>query len=120
MMFGLLLCPVVGFAQIDPSETGLDEAAKEAGFVADEGSAPELTTFIGTIINVVLGLSGIALVVLFVYGGILWMTAMGNKEQVDKSKRLLINSIIGIVIIVAAYAIADYIVASLTVAVQGE
>jgi len=119
-MFGLLLCPVVGFAQIDPSDTGLDETAMEAGFVTDEGTPPELTTFIGTIINVVLGLSGIALVVLFVYGGILWMTAMGNKEQVDKAKRLLTNTIIGMVIIVAAYAIADYIVASLTLAVQGD
>ncbi|MFH1142497.1 MAG: hypothetical protein V1695_02180 [Candidatus Uhrbacteria bacterium] len=120
MMFGLLLCPTISFAQIDPSETGLDETAIEAGFVAEEGSAPELTTFIGTIINVVLGLSGVALVVLFVYGGILWMTAMGNKDQVDKAKRLLTNTIIGMIIIVAAYAIADYIVASLTLAVQGD
>lgn len=119
-MFGLLLCPTISLAQYTPQETGLYETAYEAGYSNEEGEAPELTTFIGTIINVVLGLSGIALVVLFVYGGILWMTAMGNKDQVDKAKRLLTNTIIGMVIIVAAYAIADYILSSLVLAVQGD
>ena len=118
-MFGLLLCPAVSLAQYTPEESGLYETAHEAGYSNEDNEAPTLTSFIGTVINVVLGLSGIALVLLFVYGGILWMTAMGNKDQVDKAKRLLTNTIIGMIIIVASYAIADYILSSLVQAVQG-
>jgi hypothetical protein len=44
-----------------------------------------------------------------IYAGILWMTAEGNDQQVAKAKSLLINSIIGIIIVFAAYAITSFI-----------
>tara|TARA_Y100000031_G_C8094605_1_gene325813 strand:+ start:143 stop:520 length:378 start_codon:yes stop_codon:yes gene_type:complete len=111
-ILALCLFPILTLAQIDPSATGLVETAQEAGYV-EADNPPTLTGFIATIVNVVLGLTGVALLVLLIYGGIRWMTAMGNKDAVDAAKKILTNSIIGIIIVVAAYAIANYIILAL-------
>lgn len=61
------------------------------------------------IINFLLGLVGIIFLILVIYAGFLWMTAGGNEDQVSKAKKLIINSVIGIVIIVAAYAFTNFV-----------
>ena len=52
--------------------------------------------------NIILAIGlGIAVIVLIV-GGIQYITAGGNAEKADGAKKLIINSIIGIIIILAA------------------
>jgi hypothetical protein len=65
------------------------------------------------VINAVLGLLGVIFLVLILYAGFLWMTAGGNDEQVGKAKKLLTNSIIGVVVIVAAYAISYFVLTAI-------
>ena len=74
----------------------------------------ELTDIIVNIINIFLGLLGILAVSLILYGGFLWMTSQGNSDQVTKAKQLIISAIIGLVIILSSYAIASYIIGSLS------
>jgi len=50
---------------------------------------------------------------LIIYAGFLWMTAGGNPEQVDKAKQWLTNAIIGLAIILAAYAISGFVIDNL-------
>ncbi len=47
--------------------------------------------------------------ILVIYAGILWMTARGNEQQVERAKTLLVQSIIGLVIVFSAYAITRFI-----------
>ena len=61
---------------------------------------------------------GIIFVMMVVYAGILYMTDMGEGKKVDKAKKLLQTSIIGIVIVVAAYAISSFVIAQITNAVS--
>ena len=80
------------------------------------GSAPtgrQLQDIIVLVINSVLGLLGVIFLVLIIYAGFLWMTAGGNEDQVGKAKGLLINAIIGVIIIVAAYAISYFVLHAL-------
>jgi uncharacterized membrane protein len=65
------------------------------------------------IINVALGFLGIVAVVIVLYGGFMWMTAAGNEERISKAKQILTAGIIGLVIIVMAWAIASYVVRTL-------
>ena len=51
---------------------------------------------------------------LIIYGGILWMTAMGKENQVEKAKNIIIQAVIGLVIVLAAYAITSFIGNQLT------
>jgi uncharacterized iron-regulated membrane protein len=64
----------------------------------------------GNIVNVFLGILGIVTVVLILYGGFLWMTAAGNEQRIEKAKKILEEAIIGLVIIVMAYAISYFVI----------
>lgn len=60
------------------------------------------------VINVALGFLGVIAVVIILYGGYIWMTSGGNAERIDKAKRTLINGVIGLFIIGAAYGIVQF------------
>jgi hypothetical protein len=71
----------------------------------------DVNILIGQIINAVLGLVGSIALAMFIYGGIVWMTAAGNKEGVQKGKDILIWSTLGIVVIFCSYAIVRFVLA---------
>lgn len=75
-------------------------------------NSPEL--LIGKYINNLLNFLGIAFIVLIIYGGILWMTAAGNEQRVEKAKKIIINSTIGLAIILLSKMISLFIVEILT------
>jgi cbb3-type cytochrome oxidase subunit 3 len=89
-------------------QQGLDKTANGLGF--DTGKeAVTIETRIGIIIQAILSFLGVIFFLLMIYGGFLWMTAKGNDQQVDKAKNLITAAIIGLVIVVAAYAISYFV-----------
>ncbi|MFH0840403.1 MAG: hypothetical protein V1865_00240 [bacterium] len=66
----------------------------------------------GNVIKILLALLGVIAVVLILYGGFLWMTAMGNDDKVAKAKSLIGAGIIGLLVILAAYAITVFVLRS--------
>jgi hypothetical protein len=73
----------------------------------------DLKTGLGELINVALGFLGIVAVIIILFGGFKWMTAGGNDEKVGEAKRLIIAGIIGLAIILSAYAITTFVLQSL-------
>lgn len=69
---------------------------------------------IGVIIGVILSFLGVIFLLLIIYGGFLWMTAAGNEEKVTKAKKIIQNSIVGLIIVIAAYAITVFVGTQLT------
>lgn len=86
--------------------TGLDTTADVAGLSTSNTDIP---TNIGKIIGIALSLVGVVFLVLMIYGGFLWMTAGGEAEKVKKAKGIIINAIIGLIIVLASYAITFFI-----------
>jgi hypothetical protein len=72
---------------------------------------------IGRIINVALGFLGVIAVVIILLGGFKWMTAGGNEEAVEEAKKILMAGVIGLVIILASWGIATFVMNSLATAV---
>lgn len=72
-----------------------------------------LTLVAADIINWLLGLLGIAAIVIILYAGFLWMTSAGNDENIKKAKGMLSAGVVGLVIILAAYSIARFVVGAL-------
>lgn len=64
---------------------------------------------VSNVINGFLSILGVIFLALIIYGGFLWMTAQGNDEQVTKAKGLIRNAIIGMIIVIAAYAITYFV-----------
>jgi hypothetical protein len=79
----------------------------------------DIRVTIARIIRIALGLLGVVAVGITIYGGFLYMTASGVAEKVEKAKKLLIAAIIGLVIIISAFAITQFILNSLIAASGG-
>ncbi|OGY45748.1 MAG: hypothetical protein A2663_02905 [Candidatus Buchananbacteria bacterium RIFCSPHIGHO2_01_FULL_46_12] len=75
--------------------------------------APSLPATVGRIIGIALSILGVIFMAYIVYGGYLWMIARGNDEQVTKAKAIIRGSIIGIIIVLGAYAISAFVVSRL-------
>ena len=73
-----------------------------------------LSSRLGVLIGAILSFIGVLFLVLIIYGGILWMTATGNEQQVTKAKSLIVQAVIGLIIVLAAYAITAFIGEQLT------
>jgi Bacterial Ig-like domain/Type IV secretion system pilin len=69
----------------------------------------DLKSIIVSIIQVGLGFLGILAVILILYAGFVWMTAGGSQDKIARAKKILINASIGLIIILASYAIAAFI-----------
>jgi amino acid transporter len=65
-----------------------------------------------TVINLItlsLGLLSLVSVVMIIIGGFTWLTSGGNEEKVDKAKKTISAAIIGIIIVLLAWAIVLYV-----------
>jgi TRAP-type C4-dicarboxylate transport system permease small subunit len=68
---------------------------------------------IGKIVNVILSLLGVIFLLLVLYAGFLWMTAAGDEKKVGQAKNILSQAVVGLIIIVAGYAISNFVLDSL-------
>ncbi|MFH1632161.1 MAG: pilin [bacterium] len=122
---GLLLAlPVLGVLSITSPDIANAQALEaedllpsEFGEASGLGEA-DLENTVANLIRVVLGFLGIIAVVMVLWGGFRWMTAGGSQEKVDDAKKILIAGVIGLAIILAAYAITSFVVGALVEATQ--
>lgn len=92
------------------NDFGLSRTAGAAGL---DTSTRDIPTIIGNIIGTGLSLVGIAFFILTLYGGFLWMTAHGNDDQIKRALKIITAAIIGLIIVMASYAITTFIFSSL-------
>lgn len=105
----------------DPYEGGIAEARNISGerefsmanvvksiTTLDLGTADPLTIIL---MFIVIGLSllATAFMILLLYAGFLWVWARGNTETIEKAKKLIIQGVIGLVIILGSLGIAQLI-----------
>lgn len=105
------------------SVSGGLRAAAQTGGLGDfcRGTAFNscLATVTGTVINVVLGLSGIILLGYILYAGFLWMTSGGEMEKAKEARTMISNAVIGLIILISAFAISSFVLSALTRISQG-
>lgn len=99
----ILLLPNIALAQSNIMDN-LNQATRDSY----KQDVP-LMQVIGSIIKVFLMLLGTIFVILLLFGGFKWMTAQGDSKKVEDAKNLISNSVVGIVIILAAYSIAYFV-----------
>jgi len=107
--------PVFANPLQDSINTNLTPVADKSGLQASNKPLPEI---IGNVIKYVLGFLGIVMVCIVLYAGFLWMTAGGESDQVKKAKDWMLNAVIGLIIIIAAYAISNFVIEKVFEAMQ--
>lgn len=118
--FALTVLPTMGLAQsqgLSSVSGGLNAAARTGGlgdFCRGTAFSSCLATVAGTAINVVLGLSGIILLGYILYAGFLWMTSGGEMEKAKEARTMISNAVIGLIILISAFAISSFVLGALT------
>lgn len=64
---------------------------------------------VGKILNIFLGLIALASMVVFIYGGTLWMTARGNDEQVNEGMDYIRYAVVGLVVAFLAFVVLGFV-----------
>lgn len=102
----LLILPNAAFADnLSNWGTTMTNTAQKIGYKDTDAN-----TVIQTILKAVFSLLGVFFLALMIYGGFLWMTDRGSTQQVEKAKKLITAAIIGIIIVLASYAISYFVI----------
>ena len=76
------------------------------------GSINTPQALIGKVINAVLGVVGSLALLIFVYGGLIWMTSSGSPEKIKQGRDTLLWAAIGLVVIFSAYGLTRVVLSS--------
>lgn len=69
---------------------------------------------VGRIIKGVLSIIGTITLAMFMYGGVLWLTSMGESDKVEKGKKIFVWTTLGLAIIAGAYTAVNAIMQALS------
>ena len=88
---------------------GLPLILTDTAFAQTAGGVGQVENFIRNVIQVVAGLAGLIATGFFVVGGFGYITSSGNPENLDKSKRTLLYSGMGLAITIGAFVLSNII-----------
>lgn len=91
------------------NEGGLAEIGNR-GYGSNTNTVLDPRVMIARTISKLLGFLGIVMVVLIIYSGWQYMTAEGDKTKLEEAKKRIVNATIGLVIIISAYSIANFVI----------
>jgi len=80
-------------------------------------STQDVKTTIQNIVRIIVGFLGIIVIIIILAGGFKWLTSGGNEDKIAEAKKLISAGVVGLVVVLAAYAIANFVVNSLQQAV---
>lgn len=115
-LLALLIFPTVVKASAagDRFNQGVNTAANEAGYISDNNNKDsnipvDAVDYAGRVIEIFFSVMGILFLFLMIYGGLIWMNARGQEQELTKAKSIIRNSIIGLIIVFSAYIITNFI-----------
>lgn len=125
MKYLLLFCVIFGalaMTSVQPvwaqetTTVSADAAATDALATARLSNplrTDDVRVIIGRIIKAILGISGGLALLMFIWGGLIWMTSQGNKDKIEKGQKTLAWSVIGLAILFVAYAAVNWVIIAL-------
>ncbi len=78
-------------------------------FAQTTGGVSQIQSFIQSVIQVMITLAGLIAVGFFVYGGFGYITSSGNPESLDRSKKTILYSAIGLAIVLGAFVLSSVV-----------
>lgn len=79
-------------------------SASDAGITVIAGDV-----VVHNILNITYSLAGIIAIIMIIIGGFTYTTSAGNPASVTKAKNTILYSVIGLVVVIAAFAITNFV-----------
>lgn len=73
----------------------------------------DIPTVISLIFNIIISASGAVFIITFLIGGIQYLSSSGNEEGTGKAKKILIDAVIGLILVLSSWAIGTWVIHSL-------
>ncbi|OGY94609.1 MAG: hypothetical protein A2406_02160 [Candidatus Komeilibacteria bacterium RIFOXYC1_FULL_37_11] len=109
LTFLLLLAPAAANAQTTLDDWGFNDFSNTDIALGSRS----LRDTIGGVVNIILGFLGILTTLIILFGGFKWMTSYGSSDKVDEAKKLIGAGVVGLVIILVAYAVSRFVLSEL-------
>lgn len=106
---GLTLVALMALVILVPAlaaDYGLTETSGAIGYGSDTGN---IYTLINRVITIFLSMLAILFFGLMLYAGIRWMTSRGNEELATKAKETIEAAVLGLIVVILAYALVNFI-----------
>lgn len=98
----ILLTPVVAHAQMFSVPNPLRDITSIQGVIR-------------ALIDVAFGAAGLVAVIYLIVGGFRYITSSGNAEAIEGAKATIVNAIVGLIVILIAFLLVNYILLALNV-----
>lgn len=117
LVLTLFILPVDGLSSPALAQSGAEtslfrgqEGMAEIGGVYGGKTPQDIRLVVVKFIRLALSFLGLIFLLLIIAAGFKWMTSGGNDEAIGKAKKLLVNSLIGLIIILVAWTITTYLI----------
>lgn len=74
----------------------------------------DVRVLFGRVIAAALSVIGSFALLMFVYGGVLWLTSAGSDKQIKKGKDTITWAVLGLVVIFSAYVLVNALITGIT------
>ncbi|MGI6103522.1 MAG: hypothetical protein ACOYBJ_02795 [Patescibacteria group bacterium] len=115
-----VLAPVVALAQTRPKTTGGDGLD---GQLTRPTAIPlrwgDFDSVIQSVFTIVITVAGIVFILLFLAGGVMYLASAGNEDSAKKATKLMMDAVIGLVLILIAWAVGTYVLRLLGLTTDG-
>jgi hypothetical protein len=121
--FGLILGSLLGISLLGlkliamPNFAMAQSAVELTDSTISTGSS-DVEATIGSLIQIALGFLGVISVVIILMGGFKWMVSGGNNDNVKEAQTLIFGGVVGLAVIVSAWAITSFVVEAILKAVN--
>jgi hypothetical protein len=73
----------------------------------------EPETIIANVINSIFGIVGSLALLMFIYGGLMWMTSGGNQDKVKQGRGVILWASIGLMVIFLSYMLVRFVIVTI-------
>ncbi|MBX4205161.1 MAG: hypothetical protein KW788_03185 [Candidatus Doudnabacteria bacterium] len=105
LSIAIMAAPMVAGAQV----RSVCSSAGGTGLLCTFGGANTISGLILAVINIILALAGLIAVLVLIIGGFRYVTSFGNEEVTGQAKKMILNAILGIIIIILAFVIVQVV-----------
>lgn len=85
-------------------------AATKGAYLSNPLGTTNAPQLIGRIIKAALGVVGSVALLMFIYGGFMWLTSAGSPDRITKGKNVIVWAVIGLVVIFLSYTMVNFVI----------